>query len=247
MVYVCIRENVYLQDLYITEKVNRLKLARLHTSASDSAKIYRPTIVEIGTKSSQMTRKRIHKFHNILWNAYCYLKRRIMGFDRYLHMKILSWRNQRPLASPPPPPGMVYIRRTGIVECQNGSIHSHSMVSVMSLLLNLLFSFCMQLFRLGHLTVCLVDMLCGIIALKLIWLYNSWHEYVPLPIYQISTRRKSTDSSCHILLTLVSLFSLSCFHGGLQSWLRGSLPDQLGVLYILSFYCFYLSCFHGGF
>ena len=67
----------------------------------------------------------------------------------------------------------------------------------------------MQLFRLGHLTVCLVDMLCGIIALKLIWLYNGWHEYVPLPLYQIITRRKSTDSSCHILLTLVSSFLLS--------------------------------------
>ena len=102
--------------IYLTEKVNRLKLVRLHTSASDSAKIY--TIVKIGTKSSQMARKRIHRFHNMLWNAYCYLKRCIMGFDRYLHTRILSWRNQRPLATPPPPtPGMVYIRRTGIVEC----------------------------------------------------------------------------------------------------------------------------------
>ena len=174
--------------IYLTEKVNRLKLARLHTSASDSAKIY--TIVKIGTKLSQMARKRIHKFHNILWNAYCYLKRRIMGFDRYLHTRILSWRNQRPLATnhphPPPHPGMVYIRRTGIMECQSGSNHSHSMVSVMSLLLNLLFCFCMHLFGLGHLTVCLIDMLCGIIALKLIWLYNCWHKYVRLPRYKIS-------------------------------------------------------------
>ena len=89
-----------------------------------------------------------------------------MGFDRYLHTRILSWRNQRPLATPPPPPRMVYIRRTGIMECQSGSNHSHSMVSVMSLLLNLLFCFSMHLFRLGHLTVCLIDMLCGIIALK---------------------------------------------------------------------------------
>ena len=131
------------------------------------------------------------------------------------------------------PPGMGYIRRTGIVECQSGSIHSHSMVSVMFLLLDLLFCFCMQLFRLGHLTVCLVDMLCGIIALKLIWLYNGWHKYVPLPLYQISTRRKSTDHSCHISLTLVSSFllslslslslslTLSCFRGGLRNWLRG--------------------------
>ena len=115
-----------------------------------------------------------------------------------------------PPPPPPPPPGMVYIRRTGIVECQNGSIHSHSMVSVMFLLLNLVFCFCMQLFRLGHLTVCLVDMLCEIIALKLIWLYNGWHEYVPLPLYQNKAlAEKSRDSSCHILLTLVSSFLLS--------------------------------------
>ena len=69
--------------IYLTEKVNRLKLARLHMSASDSAKIY--TIDKFGTKSSQMASSRIHKFHNILRDAYSYLKRRIMGFDRSLH------------------------------------------------------------------------------------------------------------------------------------------------------------------
>ena len=111
--------------------------------------------------------------------------------------------------SPPPSPGMGYIRWPGIVECQSSSIHSHSIVSVMFLLLNLLFHFCMHLFRLGHLIVCLVDMLCGIIALKLIWLYYGWHKYIPLPLYQISTRRKSTDHYCHISLTLVSSFLLS--------------------------------------
>ena len=88
--------------IYLTEQVNRLKLVRLHTRASDSAKIY--TIDKFGTKSSPMARKRIHKFHNILWNAYSYLKRRIMDFDRYLHTRILGWRNQKPLATPPPPP-----------------------------------------------------------------------------------------------------------------------------------------------
>ena len=31
-----------------------------------------------------------------------------------------------------PPSGMGYIRRTGIMECQSGSNHSHSMVSVVS-------------------------------------------------------------------------------------------------------------------
>ena len=124
--YAYMKRYICMICIYLTEKVNRLKLARLHTRASNSAKIY--TIDKFSTKSSQMARKRIHNFHNILWNAYCYLKRRIMGFDRYLHTRILSWRNRKPLATPtPPPPGMVYIRRTGIVECQNGSIHSHSM------------------------------------------------------------------------------------------------------------------------
>ena len=267
--YAYVKTYICMICIYLTEKVNRLKLARLHTSASDSAKIY--TIDKFGTKSSQMARKRIHKFHNILWNAYWYLKRRIMGFDRYLHTRILSWRNQKPLATPPPPPPP-----TGIVESQNGSIHSHSMVSVMFLLINLLFCFCMQLFRLGHLTVCLVDMLCWIIALKLIWLYNGWYEYVPLLLYQISTRRKSTDSSCHILLTLVSsvLISLSLSRSPApvedsKTGYAGSLPDQLGILhlYLLSpasvedsetgyagslpdqlgiLHLYLLSCFRGG-
>ena len=139
-----------------------MKLVRLHTRTSDLAKLY--TIDKFGAKSSPMARKRIDKFHNILWNAYSYLKRRIMEFGRYLHTRILSWRNQKPLETPPPPtPGVGYIRRTGIEECQSGSNHSHSMVSVMFLLLNLLFCFCMYLFRLGHLTVCLIDMLWGLL------------------------------------------------------------------------------------
>ena len=93
--------------IYLTKQVNRLKLLRLHTRASDSAKIY--TIDKFGAKSSPMARKRIHKFHNILWNAYSYLKRRIMEFDRYLHTRSLGWRNQKPLATTPPhPPEGVY-------------------------------------------------------------------------------------------------------------------------------------------
>ena len=100
--YAYVKTYICMICIYLTEKVNRLKLARLHTSASDSAKIY--TIDKFGTKSSQMARKRIHKFHNILWNAYCYLKRRIMGYERYLHTRIFSWRNQKPLVTPPPPP-----------------------------------------------------------------------------------------------------------------------------------------------
>ena len=94
--YICI---IY---IYSTKQVNRLKLVRLHTRARDSAKIY--TIDKFVTKSSPIARKRIHKFHNILWNAYSYLKRRIMEFDRHLHTRIIGWRNQKPLASPPSPP-----------------------------------------------------------------------------------------------------------------------------------------------
>ena len=100
--YAYVKTHICMICIYLTEQVNRLKLVRLHTRASDSAKIY--TIDKFGTKSSPMARKRIHEFHNILWNAYSYLKRRIMGFDRYLHTRILSSRNQKPLATPPPPP-----------------------------------------------------------------------------------------------------------------------------------------------
>ena len=215
--YICI------MYMYLTKQVDRLKLVRLQTRTSDLAKLY--TINKFEAESCPMVRKQIHKFHNILWNAYSYLKRRIMEFGRYLHTKILGWRSQETTGNPPPPHArMGYIRRTGIMQCQSGSNHSNSMVSVMFLLLNLLFCFCMHLFRLGYLTVCLIDMLCGFIALKLIWLYNCRHKYVRLPLYDISTKRKSTDRSCHISLTLVSSFllylslSLSCFPEEFRPW-----------------------------
>ena len=100
--YAYVKTYICMIYIYLTKQVNRLKLVRLHTRANDSAKIY--TIDKFGTKSSPMARKRIHKFHNILWKAYSYLKRRIMEFDRYLHTRILGWRNQKPLATPPPTP-----------------------------------------------------------------------------------------------------------------------------------------------
>ena len=134
--------------MYLMKQVNRLKLVRLQTKTSDLAKLY--AIDKFGAESCQMVRKQNHKFHNILWNAYSYLKGRIMEFGKYLCTVTLGWRSRRPLATTP---GMGYIRRTGIVGCQSGSNHSHPMVSVMSLLLNLLFCFCMHLFRLGYLTV----------------------------------------------------------------------------------------------
>ena len=95
--------------------------------------------------------------------------------------------------------------------CQSGSDHSHPMVSVMSLLLNLLFLFCMHLFRLRYLTVCLIYVLYGFVALNLIWLYNCWHIYIRLPTYENSQDGKSTDPFCHVSLTLTSSSLLFLF------------------------------------
>ena len=103
---------------------------------------------------------------------------------------------------------MRYIRRTET--CQSGSDHSHPMVSVMFLLLNLLFLFCMHLFRLRYLTVCLIYLLFGFVALNLIWLYDYWRIYIRLPTYENSQDGKSTDPFCHVSLTLAS-FSLLLF------------------------------------
>ena len=89
--------------MYLTKQVNRLKLVRLQTRTSDLAKLY--TIDKFGAESCPMIRKQIHKFHNILWNAYSYLKGRIMKFGKYLYTLILGWRSRRPVATPLPPPG----------------------------------------------------------------------------------------------------------------------------------------------
>ena len=183
--------------MYLTKQVNRLKLVGLPTKTSDLAKLY--TMDKIGTESCQMVKKRNHKFHNRLWNAYSYLKGCIMEFGKYLRTVIPGRRSRRPLATPP---AMGYIRRTETVGCQSGSDHSHPMVSVMSLLLNLLFLFCMHLFRLRYLTVCLIYMLYGFVTLNLIWLYNYWHIYKRLPTHENSQDGKSTDPFCHVSLTL---------------------------------------------
>ena len=98
-IYAYVKTYICIIYMYLTKQVNRLKLVRLQTRISDLAKLY--TIDKFGAKSSPMARKRIHKFHNILWNAYSYLKRRIMEFGRYLHTRILGWGNQKPLAIPP--------------------------------------------------------------------------------------------------------------------------------------------------
>ena len=78
-----------------------MKLVRLQTRTSNFTKLY--TIGKFGAESCPIVRKQIHKFHNILWNAYSYLKRSIMEFGRYLHTIILGLKSRRPLATPPLP------------------------------------------------------------------------------------------------------------------------------------------------
>ena len=185
--------------IFLTKQVSRLKLVILQTTTSGSAKLY--TMAKIGANSCPMVEKRIHKFHGIFRNAHSYLKGRILRISKYLHTLMFRWRRWRALTTPS---GMGYIRRTAIMESlranqgkacanntgwlntytiqymesQSGSNHSHSMVSVMLLPLNLLFCGHMHLFMLRCLTVSLKDMLCWLITLNLIWLYICWHEYV---------------------------------------------------------------------
>ena len=103
-IYAYVKMYICMIYMYLTKQVNRLKLVRLQTRTSDLAKLY--TIDKFGAESCPMVRKQIHKFHNILWNAYIYLKTRIMEFGRYLHTRILGWRSRRSLAPPPPPNGV---------------------------------------------------------------------------------------------------------------------------------------------
>ena len=73
--YVCM---IY---MYLTKQVNWSKLVGLPTKTSAFAKPY--TMDKIGTESCQMVKKHNHKFHNRFWNAYSYLKGRIMEFGKY--------------------------------------------------------------------------------------------------------------------------------------------------------------------
>ena len=91
--YVCM---IY---MYLTKQVNRLKLVGLPTKTSDLAKLY--TMDKIGTESCQMVKKRNPKFHNRFWNAYSYLKGRIMEFGKYLRTVIPGRRSQKPPCNPP--------------------------------------------------------------------------------------------------------------------------------------------------
>ena len=95
------------------------------------------------------------------------------------------------------------------MESQSGLDHSHSMVSVMLLSLNLLFCYYMHLFRLRCFTVSLKDMLCWLITLNLIWLYICWHKYVRLPLCDEYKHFESTDRPCQVSLTLTLSLSLS--------------------------------------
>ena len=78
--YVCM---IY---MYLTKQVNWSKLVGLPTKTSNFDKTY--TMDKIGTESCQMVKKHNHKFHNRFWNAYSYLKGRIMKFGKYLRTVI---------------------------------------------------------------------------------------------------------------------------------------------------------------
>ena len=54
-IYAYVKTYICTIYIYLTKQVNRLKMVRLHTRASDSAKIY--TIDKFGAKSSPMARK----------------------------------------------------------------------------------------------------------------------------------------------------------------------------------------------
>ena len=223
--------------IYLTKQLNKLQQVGLPTSTSGFVKLYAK--VKMATETCQMVKKHYdksngnfwdiygyvkkhnHKFHNRFWNAYSYLKRRIMEFGIYLRT-VIPGRGSRKLLATPPAIG--YKRRAETWGWQSGSHHSHSMVCVMFLLLNLLFLFCMHLLRLGYLTVFLIYMLFGFIALNLIWLYDYWHIYIYiwLPTYGLSQSKRckhfpecrysqdgrSTDPFCHVSLTLASSPSL---------------------------------------
>ena len=98
------------------------KLVGLPTKTSDLAKLY--TMDKIGIESCQIVKKHNHKFHNRFWNAYSYLKRRIMESGKYLCTVIPGRRSRKPLATPP---AMGYKRRTASGGWQSGSDHSHPM------------------------------------------------------------------------------------------------------------------------
>ena len=107
------------------------------------------------------------------------------------------------------------------------------MVSVMSLLLNLLFLFCMHLFRLRYLIVCLIYMLFGFVALNLIWLYDYWHIYIygylHMKIAKMENLRTPFDMF-HLPLLYLLRFSSPSFSRSL------SLPSSFFISYLyLSF------------
>ena len=92
--YVCM---IY---MYLTKQVNKLQLVGLSTNTSVFAKIN--TMDKIGTEPCQMVKKHNHKFHNRFWNAYSYLKGRIIEFGKYLRTVIPGRGSWKPLATPPP-------------------------------------------------------------------------------------------------------------------------------------------------
>ena len=127
-----------------------------------------------------MMEKHLYKSYYKFRNGHSYLEWRILGIKEYLHTIMCRWRHWRITATPS---GNVYKRRTGTRESQSGPNHSHSMVSVPLLSLNLLICYCMHLFRLRCFTIGLFIILYWLLALNLIWLYFRWHKYVWILLY----------------------------------------------------------------
>ena len=234
-IYEYIITAIRLIGIFLTKQASRLKWITLQTTNSFSVKAY--TLVKIGVNSSPMVEKHIHKSHGKFRNGHSYLEWCILGFKEYLHTLMFRWRHWRLTATPS---GNVHIRRTGIMEYQSGLDHSHSMVSVMLFSLNLLFCYCMHLFRLRCFTVSLKDMLCWLIALNLIWLYICWHKYVRIPLCDEYKHFEYKHYPYQVSLTLTLSLSLSLYSllllERIRIWSGLELPSQLGIVRNLFLY-----------
>ena len=129
----------------------------------------------------------------------------------------------------------MYKRRTGTQGSQSGPNHSHSMVSVPLLSLNLLICYCMHLFRLRCFTIGIFNILYWLFALNPIWLYIRWHKYVRLPLcdeYKKHWSLRTILAKLYLLSLSPSLLLFERF----RTWASHELPSQLGIVRIPSLY-----------
>ena len=151
---------IRLMGVLLTKQASGFKYLTLQTTRSCSFNLY--TLVKIGANSCQMMEKHHYKSYCKFRNGHSYLEWRILGIKEYLHTIMCRWRHWRLTATPS---GNMYKRRTGTREYQSGPNHSHSMVSVPLLSLNLLICYCMHLFRLRCFTISHFNMLYWLLGL----------------------------------------------------------------------------------